>query len=321
MSQTEKKEKPRINIEEFIAKAPAELKIELIAGAEGIRQKEIVSARIQKLGLALAGFAHYIHGGRVQMVGQSEIWYLSQLNSEKRIEAIRNLKLEDICCILITKNLEPPPELIEVANQINLPIINTHLVSSTAIGLVTNFLQAELAPQISIHGILLGMYGLGVLLLGDSGIGKSECALDLITHGHHLISDDLVLIKRVGDKLEGKSPELTYEHLEIRGLGILNIRDLFGVSAIGKDKNIDVCVELKKWNEVEEIDRLGLEIFEENIFGIKIPKFVLPVSSGRNISTLVETAIRLHLLKMSGYDAAQKLIEKHSQILMNSAKN
>lgn len=321
MNTTYKNEKPRINIEGFITKAPAELKIQLLAGANGIKRKEIVSSRIQKLGLALAGFAHYIHGGRVQMVGQSEIWYLSQLNSEKRIEAIRNLNLRDICCILITKNLEPPTELIEVANELELPILSTPLVSSTVIGLVTNFLQAELAPQISIHGILLGMYGLGVLLLGDSGIGKSECALDLITRGHRLISDDVVLIKRIGDKLEGKSPELTYEHLEIRGLGILNIRDLFGVSAVGKEKSIDVCVELKRWNEVDEIDRLGLEVFEEDIFGIKVPKFILPVSSGRNISTLVETAIRLHLLKMNGYDAARQLIDKHSEILKATAQN
>jgi HPr kinase/phosphorylase len=159
------------------------------------------------------------------------------------------------------------------------------------------------------------------MTLGDSGIGKSECALDLITRGHRLISDDIVLIKRIGDKLEGKSPELTFEHLEIRGLGILNIRDLFGVSAIGKEKDINVCIELKRWGEVEEIDRLGLEEFYEEIFGIKVPKFILPVSSGRNLSTLVETAIRLHLLKINGYDAARQLIDRHSDLLMKTAKN
>lgn len=321
MNTTNKNEKPRINVEDFISKAPAELNIQILAGAKGIYKKEIVSARIQKLGLALAGFAHYIHSGRLQIVGQSEIWYLTQLNSEKRIEAINNLNLNDVCCILITKNLEPPPELIQIANDFDLPILITPLISSSAINLVSNFLQAELAPQISIHGILLGMYGLGVLLLGDSGIGKSECALDLITRGHRLISDDIVLIKRIGDKLEGKSPELTYEHIEIRGLGILNIRDLFGVSAVGKENEIDVCIELKRWNDVEEIDRLGLEVFVEEICGIKIPKFILPVSSGRNISTLVETAIRLHLLKINGYDAARKLIDRHSDLLIKSAKN
>jgi HPr kinase/phosphorylase len=314
-------DKPQINIKDFIAKAPNELNLQILAGSQAIKNKRIISSRIQKLGLALAGFSQYIHSGRVQIVGQSEIWYLSQLSKEKRLEAINNLNLKEICCILITKNLESPIELTEVANEIGLPILTTELVSSKAISLVTDFLQAELAPQLSMHGILLGMYGLGVLLLGDSGIGKSECALDLITRGHHLISDDLVLIKRIGDKLEGKSPELTYEHLEIRGLGILNIRDLFGVSAVGREKDIDVCVELKRWNEADEIDRLGLEVFDEDIFGIKLPKFILPVSSGRNLSTLVETAIRLHLLKMNGYNAAQQLIEKHSKLLLKTANN
>jgi HPr kinase/phosphorylase len=309
-------EKPAITISDFILQAPEEMQIELLAGASGAQGRRIVSARIQKLGLALAGFAHYIHPGRVQIVGQSEISYLNQLESEKRIRAIRNLELEKICCILITKKLEPPAELIEVANEVSLPILRTGQVSSAAIGAISTFLQDVLAPQKTIHGVLIGMYGIGVLILGDSGIGKSECALDLITRGHNLISDDTVIVKRVGNKINGTSPELTRDHLEIRGLGIINVRDVFGVPAIGKqNKQIDLCVELKKWNEMDEIERLGLETKEEEIFGAKIPKFVLPVSSGRNTSTLVETAIRVHLLRLNGYDAAQRLIEEHTKLL------
>jgi HPr kinase/phosphorylase len=310
-----KNEKPKISISDFIEKSPVELSISLLSGGNGLKKKEITSARIQKLGLALAGFAHYIHAGRVQIVGQSEIWYLNQLEPEKRRQAIRNLDLKNICCILITKNLIPPDELLEIADEFELPIIQTTQVSSFAIGAVSNFLQEILAPQMTLHSVLLGVYGLGVLLLGDSGIGKSECALDLITRGHRLISDDAVLIKRIGDRLEGSSPDLTFELLEIRGLGIINIRDLFGVSAIEKNKTIDLCVELKKWDETDEIERLGIERHEEDIFGLKIPKVVLPVSLGRNISTLVETAIRLHLLKINGFDAGQKLIENHSRML------
>lgn len=311
-----KQKEPKINLAEFIAKAPAEMQIELLAGDKGLKTREIDSARIQKLGLALAGFSHYIHTGRLQIVGQSEIRYLNQLDSDQRLKTIRNLSLTEVCAILITKNLEPPPELLIIANEVGLPVFRTPQVSSMAIGSVSAFLQEVLAPQTSIHGVLLGMYGLGVLLMGESGIGKSECALDLIVRGHSLISDDIVLVKRIGDKLEGTSPELTFEHLEIRGLGIINVRDLFGVSAIGKQKkNIDLCIELRKWDEAEEIDRLGLETKQQEVFGVKIAKFVLPVSSGRNISTLVETAIRVHLLRISGYDAAQKLIEKHTKML------
>lgn len=308
--------KPKITISDFIANAPPEMQIELLGGASSINAREITSPRIQKLGLALAGFAHYIHFGRVQIVGQSEISYLDQLDSEKRVLAIRNLELEKICCILITKNLKPPTELIQIADEIGLPVLRTRKVSSEAIGVISNFLQEVLAPQKTIHGVLMGMYGIGVLILGESGIGKSECALDLITRGHNLISDDSIIVKRLGNKIQGSSPELTREHLEIRGLGIINIREIFGVVAVGKQKKqIDLCIELKRWNHLEDIERLGLEAREEDIFGVKITKFVLPVSSGRNTSTLVETAIRLHLSRLNGSDAAQRLIERHSKML------
>jgi HPr kinase/phosphorylase len=315
MQTDSKKENPKITVAEFIEKSPREMNLAVIAGEGGLQKKEIDSARIQKLGLALAGFAHYIHAGRIQIVGQSEISYLNQLERDKRIEAICNLDLEKICCILTTKNLNPPKELIDIANERNLPIVGTNQVSSKAIGMISNFLEEILAPQVTLHGVLMGMYGIGILILGNSGIGKSECALDLITRGHYLISDDSVLIKKIGDKLEGTSPALTYEHLEIRGLGIINIRDLFGVSAIGKSMKIELLIEFKKWNEVLEIDRLGLETQEVEIFGVKINKFILPVSAGRNLSTLVETAVRVHLLRVAGFDAAQKLIAKHTALV------
>ncbi|CAN5837372.1 HPr(Ser) kinase/phosphatase [soil metagenome] len=312
-------EKSFITIEEFVSSAPEELKLSILSGAGGIRHRNISSPRIQKLGLALAGFTHYIHQGRVQLVGQSEISYLKQLPIEKRTEAINNLSLDKISCILVTKNLDAPPELLEIADKINLPVIRTSTVSSTAIGTVSNFLQEKLAPSVSLHSVLLGMYGLGVLILGKSGIGKSECALDLITRGHRLISDDTVIVKKIGKKLEGFAPELTAGHIEIRGLGIINIRDLFGVSAVEPNKKVNLCIELKKWTDIVEIERLGLETDTEMILEIEIPKFVLPVSSGRNISTLVETAVRMYLLKSAGFDAAQKLIERHTAVV--SGKN
>ena len=178
-------------------------------------------------------------------------------------------------------------------------------------------MEEILAPQITLHGVLMSIYGLGVLILGDSGIGKSECALDLITRGHRLISDDSVIIKKIGERLEGTAPELTFEHLEIRGLGIINIRDLFGVSAISKSKQIELLIEFERWNNSLEIDRLGLETREIEILGVKTNKFVLPVSAGRNLSTLVETAVRVHLVGAAGINAAQKLIEKHAAMLGN----
>ena len=306
---------PQITIAEFIEKTFDELDFKVLAGNAGLHKKHITSTRIQKLGLAFAGFAHYIHAGRVQIVGQSEISYLFQLESAKRTEAINHLDLEKISCILITKHLEPPHELLKIADEYDLPILVTSKVSSKAISLVSNFLEEILAPQITLHGVLMSIYGLGVLILGDSGIGKSECALDLITRGHRLISDDSVIIKKIGERLEGTAPELIFEHLEIRGLGIINIRDLFGVSAISKSKQIELLIEFERWNNSLEIDRLGLETHEIEILGVKTNKFVLPVSAGRNLSTLVETAVRVHLVGAAGINAAQKLIERHTAIV------
>lgn len=309
------KNSPKITVADFVKKAPQDLAIKVLAGAGGLQEKEITSERIQKLGLALAGFAHYIHSGRIQIVGQSEISYLNQLEPAERAEALSHLDIDKVCCILVTRNLEPPDELKAMADNNGLPVLQTSLVSSKTISQVTNYLLEELAPQITMHGVLLSMYGLGVLIIGESGIGKSECALDLIAQGHRLISDDAVVIKKIGNRVEGESPELTYEHLEIHGLGIVNIRDLFGVSSIGRRKKIELCIELKKWGDLEDIERIGLETGEHDVFGVKLAKFVLPVSPGRNLATLVSTAVRVHILRREGYDAAQKLIEKHTAMV------
>ncbi len=301
-----------ISVADILAKAPKHLGLEIIAGKENVALNIIDSARIQKLGLAFAGYHNYLHNGRVMMIGQSEIEYLSQLEVKANSRAIDNLALDNIICVLVTKSLELPAQLLERFKVNKIPVLRTPLVSSLAISSLSGFLQNVLAPKITIHGVLLGMYNLGILVLGESGIGKSECALDLIRSGHQLIADDSVKIRKVGVLLDGSSPKLTYELLEIRGLGILNIKDLFGVSAVGHNTKIDLCIELKKWDQVPNMDRLGLKTQNERIFGIKIPKFVLPVSSGRNITTLVETAVRVHLLKVAGHDVAKDLIERHN---------
>lgn len=304
-----------VTVEAFLAACPNELGMEVIAGQASIKDCFIDSPRIQKLGLALAGFAHYIHPGRVQIVGQSEIWYLEQIEPHRRREVIENLKLDDISCILVTKGLTPPTELTEICDRHGVPVLRSSLLSSSVIEKVAKKLLEMLAPTVTIHGVLLGMYGIGVLLKGASGVGKSECALDLIMRGHRLISDDSVLIKRVGENLEGSSPELIHGFLEIRGLGIVNIRELFGVSVIGQSKNIGVCIELRAWDDAFEVDRLGFERQEEEILGVRIPKVILPVTPGRNLSTLVETAVRIHLLEEAGADTAQSLLEKHAEML------
>jgi HPr kinase/phosphorylase len=314
-------ESPSITVGAFVANAPALLQLSFLAGARGAESRYLNTPRIQKLGLALAGFTHYMHEGRVQVVGQSELQFLGQLTPAQRREAIVNLGLDGISCILVTKKLTPPVELIEAAEAAALPLIQTPLISSVAINAVTEYLEDALAPREVRHGVLLDMYGQGVLIEGKSGVGKSECALDLIMRGHQLVCDDLVEVRRVKPtQLVGSTPDLLREHMEIRGLGILNVRELFGVSAVSGPKQIDLNIMLQRWEEATEVERLGLDARTVEILGVAVPHFVLPVSPGRNLSTLVETAVRVHLLRLRGYNAAQKLAERHSRLLDSDEK-
>jgi len=310
-------EQPTISVSEFIARAPARLALRVLAGGRGADSRRLSSPRIQKLGLALAGFPNYIHAGRVQIVGQSEIWFLGQLEPARRREAIANLALGRISCVLVTKELDPPAELVAAAEEAGLPLLQTSLLSSLAITAVTEFLEGALAPRETRHGVLLDAYGLGVLIEGESGIGKSECALDLIVRGHRLVSDDLVEVRRVGaERLTGCAPELLREHMEIRGLGIINIRELFGVSSIWAGaKQIGLSIRLERWGEMKEVDRLGVDVSEVEILGVRIPQVLLPVSPGRNLSTLVETALRVHLLRARGRNAALDFVARHAALL------
>ena len=177
-------------------------------------------------------------------------------------------------------------------------------------------MHEALAPRESRHGVLLDLYGLGVLIEGRSGVGKSECALDLIMRGHRLVSDDLVEVRRTGpDQLMGSAPELLREHMEIRGLGILNIRDLFGVSAISGPKQINLSIRLERWEDAGDVERLGLDASTTEILGVSVPSVLLPVSPGRNLSTLVETAVRVHLLRVRGYNAAREFVARHTGMI------
>lgn len=309
-------EQPTISVREFVAHAPAQLSLRVLAGADGLTERRITLPRIQKLGLALAGFTHYIHPGRVQIVGQSEIWYLGQLSPERRASAIELLALEQISCVLVTKDLLPPPELLAAAERAGLPLLQTSLVSSIAINVVTDYLEEALAPRELRHGVLMDAYGLGVLLEGESGIGKSECALDLIGRGHRLIADDMVEVRRVGpEQLIGAAPELLREHMEIRGLGIINIRDLYGVAALSGPKQIGLSIRLERWQPAQAVDRLGIDARTIEILGVRVPHVLLPVSPGRNLATLVETALRVHLLRVRGYNAAERLVARHNELL------
>lgn len=314
---------PRVvTVSEFIAHAPAAMGLRFLAGAAGAPHRLIAAGRVRKVGLELTGYGRRETRDAVAVLGQSEIWYLENLGARDRETALDHLDLGNLGCVLVTRGLAPPPELISAAERAGLPLLETPLESSTLIPSIAGFLDELLAPRDVRHGVLMDLYGLGVLIEGDSGIGKSECALDLITRGHRLVSDDVVEVRRLAaDRLIGSSPELLREHLEIRGLGILNVRDLFGVSAICGTKSIDILIRLERWDAAEEIDRLGIDDRYSEITGVRVPRVLIPVSPGRNLATLVETAARVHLLRLRGCDAAQAFVDRHSALLEFAGRN
>ncbi len=286
-----------ISVHEFLNDSFLNLKLELIEGKEGL-QNEIRSPRIQKLGLALAGVTGFIHPERVQVVGGSELSYLRGLDSEERVDAFDRLKKHQICCIVVAQGLEIPTELLNLSKTTNTSLLQSAEDSSATIAKMTGYLEKRLAPRMTIHGVLLQIFDLGVLILGPSGIGKSECALELILKGHRLITDDYVeLTKRGMDRISGAGGKTLKHHMELRGLGIINIKELFGISATGASQNIDFAVRLERWKPEAEYDRLGLDQSFIEYMGVPVPVLDMPVAPGRNIATLVEVAARLHLLR------------------------
>jgi HPr kinase/phosphorylase len=282
------------------------LELRLSGGVNGLENR-ITSPRIQKLGLALAGYTEYIHEGRAQFIGRTEASFLDRLNPEELKTAVDILFLSRICGIVATGGYQPPEPLVQKARERAVPILITPVMSSRAIDEVMEYLDESLAPMTTVHAVLTEVFGIGVLILGKSGIGKSECALELVLRGHRLVSDDVVAIRRMGlDRLVGKGPDHARFHMELRGLGIISIKELFGISSVSVQKEIDLAIELVDWRERPTSDRLGFTERRYTLFESSVPLITLPVASGRNVATLVEVAVRIHLLKKQGYrpDAA-----------------
>jgi HPr kinase/phosphorylase len=299
----------RVTVREFSSAPELSLDFLPLQVREGM-DNVIRSSRIQKLGLGLAGFPGYIHPDRVQVLGGSEINYLNILDPAARSAAFEHLRGQRICCVIVTKGLDLPEGFLELALSEKIPVLQTAALSSIAISRITSYLERRLAPHETIHGVLIEVFGLGILLLGPSGIGKSECALELVLRGHRLIADDSVQITRRGiDRLVGSGSEVLQYHMELRGLGIINVKDLFGISATGSSQSVDFAVRLERWNPDTEYDRLGLNGSAVEFLGVEIPIIEMPVAPGRNVSTLVEVAARIHLLRKRGYQPSKELLE------------
>lgn len=309
-----------VEVAELLGGELPELALTPLCG-ESHLDNRITHPRVQKPGLAFAGYYAYIKTGRVQIIGESENAYLETLPREERQERFDHITALPVPVFVITKGLEPLPDFLERCIERQVPVLSSTALSSTVIKSISWFLEDHLVPSTRLHGVLLEIYGLGVLLIGESGVGKSESALDLITRGHSLVADDQVTIKRYpNDELVGFCEEKLRHHMELRGLGIVNVQDLFGLAAVRDRKSIDLVVELENWAEGEAYDRLGLDESLYEILGVPAPYVRMPVALGRNVAILVEIAVRNHVLKLQGHHSAREFARRLEQELESQGR-
>ncbi len=309
-----------IQVADFLHDNEYNLNLELVAGKKGLIKK-ITIPRIQKPGLALTGDTSNLHSGRVQVLGKSEITYLQTLPPKKLRQIIEKICEVDIACMVVARGNPAPKVLLEVAEENNIPVFSTNLLTSTFINRVTRFLEDKLTASTTLHGVFVDVFAVGVLIIGKSGIGKSECALDLVLRGHRLVADDVVEVrKKPPSTLSGMGMGVIKHHMEIRGLGILNIKDLFGVAATRDQKMIEIVVELVEWDASQEYDRLGIDEQKYSILDVRVPYLKLPVRPGRNLTTLIEVAARNHLLKLKGHFSAHEFQERLNREILAQEK-
>ncbi len=274
---------------------------------------------INRPALQLTGFYDHFDSERVQVIGNVEFAYLKSLTSIERWDCFETLCASSIPCIVFARNLRPDEEMIQRAAQNNCPVFLSSMFTSDLIAESVRWLKVQMAPMISIHGVLVDVYGQGVLIMGESGIGKSEAALELIRRGHRLVSDDVVEIRKVSDEtLVGSAPEITRHFIELRGLGIVDVKTLFGVECVKDTQAIDLAIQLEDWDKEKNYDRLGLEEHYVEFLGNKIVCHNIPIRPGRNLAIIVESAAVNYRQKKMGYDAAREL---YNRVQANMAKN
>jgi HPr kinase/phosphorylase len=298
----------------------AHLKLKLVAGEGGLETREVFNPRIQKPGLALAGYLPYIKAGRLQILGESEYAYLETLGEAVATERLRSIVELEVPCLISTKSNQPPAEVVDACNRHDVPLLATNANTAETIELISAFLEDELAPRIQMHGVLLDVFSLGTLIVGDAGIGKSECALELVHRGHRLVADDLVMVRRTHNRgLLGTPHELLHNYLELRGVGIIDIRKHFGMTATQPSVTISLVIQLiklssgakaleQRWRE-QMMERPRAWTSTETILGLEVPKYTMVVAPGRDVAIMVETAVRKCLLAQRGIQDERDFLE------------
>ncbi|HNZ07153.1 MAG TPA: HPr(Ser) kinase/phosphatase [Candidatus Cloacimonadota bacterium] len=293
-----------ITVKELFDNKKKDLALSLVTEPETLNKK-ISSPHVNRPGLALTGWLEVFASDRIQVIGEAEVRYLQSLKEELLIQRVRDLFKTDIPCVIVTKGLTLPPVVEYLANDLNIALLSSRFSTIQLIHQLTRYLRDVFALEKTIHATLVDVFGLGIMLTGKSGIGKSECALDLIHRGHSLVGDDLITIRYIDDQLVGKSGREFGHFMEIRGVGFVNVERMFGIERVRRQKTIDMQIELMPWQENMDYERIGLTSNYADHLGVKLPIIYLPVSPGKNVSVIVEVAAMNMILKSVGYDAAE----------------
>ncbi len=292
-----------------------EFNLEKIYVPDNLSEIMLTRSEIHRPGLPLSGFFDYFDPLRIQIIGLVESIYLSKLSLEERYQRIRAFMEKRPVCIVIARDIEPYCEMVEMSREFGIPLLRTNISTNSFVSSIISSLNVHLAPTITRHGVLVEVYGEGVLILGDSGIGKSEAAIELIKRGHRLIADDAVEISKVSEKtLVGRAPEIIRHYMELRGIGIIDVRRIFGTGAVKETEKIQLVIKLEHWVEGKLYDRMGLETEQYNILGIDVPAITIPVRPGRNLAVILEIAAMNARLKKMGYNTAEEFNKKLEEI-------
>lgn len=301
-----------ITVERLYKERKDFLELTLLTSEDGLKKK-IPNNEVHRPGLALSGYTDRFAYERTQVIGETEMSFLQNLEPDRRKELLEKVFRFDIPCIIISKNIYPPPELLEMANQTKTPVFQSRLTTTELTNRLSLYLDNIFAPNTTVHGTLVDVYGVGLLYTGKSGVGKSECALDLVERGHRLVADDIVkVIRKTPEVIVGTGSELLGHHMEIRGIGIIDLESLFGIRAIRVQKRIEVEVRLVLWDNELDYERLGIEDKFTRILGVEIPVVTIPISPGKNITVISEVIAMNHMLKVYGQDAAKEFSKRLS---------
>lgn len=305
----------KITVGELFEARKDEWDMEILAGHEGL-DREIATFELNRPGLALAGYVGVFSSDRVQMIGLTETSFLNSLPAEERYRCLHATFEFSVPCIVITRELEAVPEMLRISEELKLPLLRTKHPTTPFQAELGQFLERRLAPRTPVHGVMMEVFGMGVLIQGKSGVGKSECSLELIERGHLLVADDIVMVRRVArGRLFGEASPTLGSHMEIRGIGIIDVERLFGIRSVRAESEMALIVQLERWDSEKEYERLGLEDQIVTLFDCQLPQVVLPVEPGRNIAQLVEIAALTQRLKTQGVNLAEDFEKRIQRVI------